>query len=167
MTTTSAAAAAHHQRAHAAHPKTPCTPRPGDSAASAPHPRRGQVSCFQSSAPAAARTPRTPTTQRACYVRGTGTAQGNAKLGRRRRWLRSTGQTPRRTARAGGDVGNGGDVKVYNTGLVEAAAEESVTKEEETSSNDEYALLCRQGFPREDVAAVTIQAYFRGHLVRA
>uniref|UniRef100_A0A0D3FDH5 DUF4005 domain-containing protein n=1 Tax=Oryza barthii TaxID=65489 RepID=A0A0D3FDH5_9ORYZ len=103
---------------------------------------------------------------RACYVRGTGTAQGNAKLGRRRRWLRSTGQTPRRTARAGGDVGNGGDVKVYDTGLVEAAAEESVTKEEETSSNDEYALLCRQGFPREDVAAVTIQAYFRGHLAR-
>uniref|UniRef100_A0A0D9Z1R3 DUF4005 domain-containing protein n=1 Tax=Oryza glumipatula TaxID=40148 RepID=A0A0D9Z1R3_9ORYZ len=148
-------------------PKTPCTPTARRlCGVRSRTPRRGQVGCFQSSAPAAARTPRTPTTQRACCVRGTGTAQGNAKLGRRRRWLRSTGQTPRRTARAGGDVGNGGDVKVYDTGLVEAAAEESVTKEEETSSNDEYALLCRQGFPREDVAAVTIQAYFRGHLAR-
>uniref|UniRef100_A0A0E0K8F7 DUF4005 domain-containing protein n=1 Tax=Oryza punctata TaxID=4537 RepID=A0A0E0K8F7_ORYPU len=153
-------------------PKTPCTPTARRlCGVRSRTPRRGQVGCFQSSAPAVARTPRTPTTpigrttQRACCVRGT--AQGNnAKLGRRRRWLRSTGHTPRRTARAGGDVGNGGDVKVYNTSLVEAAAEEAVTKEEETSSNDEYALLCRQGFPREDVAAVTIQAYFRGHLAR-
>lgn len=39
-------------------------------------------------------------------------------------------------------------------------------EEEETCSNSEYALLCREGFSREDVAAVTIQAYFRGHLAR-
>jgi len=43
---------------------------------------------------------------------------------------------------------------------------EAAAAEEETCSNDEYALLCREGFSREDVAAVTIQAYFRGHLVR-
>uniref|UniRef100_A0A0D9VP84 DUF4005 domain-containing protein n=1 Tax=Leersia perrieri TaxID=77586 RepID=A0A0D9VP84_9ORYZ len=155
-------------------PKTPCTPTARRlCGVRSRTPRRGQVGCFQSpSSPAAARTPRTPTTQRACCVRGP--AQGNAKLGsRRRRWLRSNGQTPRRTtARAGGDVvgnGNGGEVKAYTTtGLVEAAhaEEEAVTKEEETSSSDEYALLCTQGFPREDVAAVTIQAYFRGHLAR-
>ncbi|KAF0893284.1 hypothetical protein E2562_023925 [Oryza meyeriana var. granulata] len=153
-------------------PKTPCTPTARRlCGVHSRTPRCGQVGCFPSSsapaAAAAARTPRTPTTpigrtQRACCARGP--AQGNAKLGRRRRWLRSTGKTPRRTARAGGDVGNG-DVKVYTTGLVEAA-EEAGTKEEETSSNEEYALLCRQGFPREDVAAVTIQAYFRGHLAR-
>jgi hypothetical protein len=47
---------------------------------------------------------------------------------------------------------------------VETAA---AAADEETCSNDEYALLCREGFSREDVAAVTIQAYFRGHLVRA
>ncbi|XP_006649348.1 uncharacterized protein LOC102711410 [Oryza brachyantha] len=147
-------------------PRTPCTPTARRlCGVRSRTPRRGQAGCFPSSAPSAAataRTPRTPTTpigrtQRACCVRGPG--QGNTKLGRRRRWLRSTGQTTRRAARAGGDV------KVYTTGLVEAA-EEAVTKEEETSSNEEYALLCRQGFPREDVAAVTIQAYFRGHLAR-
>uniref|UniRef100_M8C0M8 Uncharacterized protein n=1 Tax=Aegilops tauschii TaxID=37682 RepID=M8C0M8_AEGTA len=27
-------------------------------------------------------------------------------------------------------------------------------------------MLCREGFSREDVAAVTIQAYFRAHLAR-
>ncbi|KAG8073350.1 hypothetical protein GUJ93_ZPchr0006g43789 [Zizania palustris] len=139
-------------------------------------PSRGQVGCFQTSAPTAVavRTHHTPTTPigrsqlTACCVRGP--AQGNAKLGKRGRWLRSTGQamwqtTPRRTARAGGGVGSNSDVKVYNTGIVEAEAE-AAAKEEETCSNDEYALLCREGFPREDVAAVTIQAYFRGHLAR-
>ncbi|KAL5218516.1 hypothetical protein ABZP36_019200 [Zizania latifolia] len=159
-------------------PKTPCTPTArrlcGVRSSTV---RSGQVGCFQTSAPTAvtARTPRTPTTpigrsqSTACCVRGP--SQGNAKLGKRRRWLRSTGQalsqtTPRRTARAVDGIGSNSDIKVYNTGLVEAEEAAAAAKEEETCSNDEYALLCREGFPREDVAAVTIQAYFRGHLAR-
>lgn len=104
-----------------------------------------------------------------CCVRGP--AQGNAKLGRRSRWFRSArqalAQTPRRTARAGGGRdsarGNGDVVKVYDARVAE---DEEAMEEEEACSNNEYALLCREGFSREDVAAVTIQAYFRGHLAR-
>lgn len=163
-------------------PKTPCTPTARRlCGVRSRTPRRGQVCCFPaastaaSSGAGAARTPRTPTTpigrpQRVCCcVRGP--AQGNAKLGRRSRWFRSArqalAQTPRRTARAGGGRdsvrGNGDVVKVYNARIAEA---EEAMEEEETCSNSEYALLCREGFSREDVAAVTIQAYFRGHLVR-
>jgi hypothetical protein len=64
---------------------------------------------------------------------------------------------------------NGGDVaKAYTPPLevVKAAAKEPAREEESVCSNEEYALLCREGFAREDVAAVTIQAYFRAHLVR-
>ncbi|EMS64863.1 Protein IQ-DOMAIN 31 [Triticum urartu] len=47
------------------------------------------------------------------------------------------------------------------------AVEPAPAKEDESvCSNEEYALLCREGFSREDVAAVTIQAYFRAHLAR-
>ena len=97
-------------------------------------------------------------------------AQGNAKLGRRRRWFRSARQSVAQTPRfpsAGRDSARGGNngVKVYDARLAEVE-EAAAATEEETCSNDEYALLCREGFSREDVAAVTIQAYFRGHLVR-
>jgi hypothetical protein len=64
---------------------------------------------------------------------------------------------------------NGGDVvKAYTPPLEVVKAAEEPVREEAASvcSNDEYALLCREGFAREDVAAVTIQAYFRAHLVR-
>lgn len=131
-------------------------------------------------AAAAARTPRTPTTpigrrqQSACCV----PAQGNAKLGRRRSWFRSARQavaqtTPRLRGPGGRgsarSAGSSSAVKVYDARLPEveaAAAAAAAATEEETCSNDEYALLCREGFSREDVAAVTIQAYFRGHLAR-
>jgi len=84
---------------------------------------------------------------------------------------KAVAQTPQNAARAvaSGAVrdttprprGNGGDV-------VKAvkAAEEPAKEEESVCSNEEYALLCRVGFAREDVAAVTIQAYFRAHLAR-
>ena len=165
-------------------PRTPCTPTARRlCGARSRTPRRGQVGCFP--APhAAARTPRTPTTplgrrqqqQGACCVRVP--AQGSAKLGRRRSWFRSARQAVAQTtprfrgasrdiARAAGSSSSNA-VKVYDARLpeAEAAAAATATEEEETCSNDEYALLCREGFSREDVAAVTIQAYFRGHLVR-
>lgn len=132
-------------------------------------PRRGQVCCFPAAAPAAtvepagpeaaaavARTPRTPTTQ---------AQQGP---GWRRRWLfrsarQAAAQMTPRFRGAGRDSAHAGNNNrsAYDARLPEAEAET------ETCSNDEYALLCREGFSREDVAAVTIQAYFRGHLVRA
>jgi hypothetical protein len=153
-------------------------------------PRRGQQGCcFPAAGPAAAalnsarvaapaRTPRTPTTplgqvhQRGCCVRAP--AQGNAKLERRRIWFRSKRQTvaqrtPRSPGTAGRDSaprgGNSG-VKVYGARVAEVEGQVAAKEEEETCSNDEYAQLCREGFSREDVAAVTIQAIFRGHLVR-
>jgi len=81
---------------------------------------------------------------------------------------KAAAQTPQNAARAvAGAVrdttprprGNGGDV-------VKAAEAEPAKEAESVCSNDEYALLCREGFAREDVAAVTIQAYFRAHLAR-
>jgi hypothetical protein len=148
-----------------------------------PHAAAAPAAASAGAPAAAARTPRTPTTPLgprqqggACCVRVP--AQGSAKLGRRRSWFRSARQavaqtTPRfrgagrDSARAAGSNSNA--VKVYDArhAEVEAAAEAvaTATEEEETCSNDEYALLCREGFSREDVAAVTIQAYFRGHLV--
>ncbi|KAF8780099.1 hypothetical protein HU200_001756 [Digitaria exilis] len=173
-------------------PRTPCTPTArrlcGVRSSSSRTPRRrGQVCCFSSaaaaSAPApaggtaaaaggaAARTPTTPLGRR---------RQGSAKLGRRRSWFRSARQavaqtTPRFRGGAGGSTRAGGNsaVKVYDARHAEAeaaasaaAAAAAVVMEEETCSNEEYALLCREGFSREDVAAVTIQAYFRGHLAR-
>ncbi|CAL4928897.1 unnamed protein product [Urochloa decumbens] len=166
----------------------------GAGARSSRTPRRGQVCCFPAPAPASAaasaggaaaaaaaggtRTPRTPATpigrrqqQGACCVRFVPAQGSSAKLGRRRSWFRSARQavaqtTPRfRGAGGGRDSARaaGSAVKVYDTRHVEAAA---ATEEEETCSNDEYAVLCREGFSREDVAAVTIQAYFRGHLAR-
>ena len=166
-------------------PRTPCTPTARRlCGVRSRTPRRGQVGCFP--APhAAARTPRTPTTplgrqqqqQGACCVRVP--AQGSAKLGRRRSWFRSARQavaqtTPRfrgagrDSARARARAAGSNAVKVYDARLpeAEAVAAAAAAEEEETCSNDEYALLCREGFSREDVAAVTIQAYFRGHLVR-
>ncbi|TKV98345.1 hypothetical protein SEVIR_9G554600v4 [Setaria viridis] len=173
-------------------PRTPCTPtaRRLCGARSSRTPRRGQVCCFpaphaaaaesaaaSAGVPAAARTPRTPTTpigrrqQGTCCVRVP--AQGSAKLGRRRSWFRSARQavaqtTPRLRGAGGRAAGSNSAVKVYDARLpeVEAEAAAATTTEEETCSNDEYALLCREGFSREDVAAVTIQAYFRGHLAR-
>ncbi|KAM0919821.1 hypothetical protein ACQ4PT_007967 [Festuca glaucescens] len=147
-------------------------------------------------APAApARTPRTPSTpigrtQRVCCITSGGSprAQGRTKTpssSTRRRTLSSASKavaqtTPRNAARAvAGAVrdmttttplprGNGGDVaKVYTPRLeVIKAAVEPAKEEESVCSNEEYALLCREGFAREDVAAVTIQAYFRAHLAR-
>ncbi|OEL27194.1 hypothetical protein BAE44_0011786 [Dichanthelium oligosanthes] len=177
-------------------PTTPCTPTARRvCGVRSRTPRRGQVCCFPAphaaaasaaasaggQTAAAARTPRTPTTplggpQRgACCVRVP--AQGNAKLGRRRSWFRSARQavaqtTPRFRGVGGSDStrarNNNDAVKVYDARLaeVEAAAAAAATVAEETCSNDEYALLCQEGFSREDVAAVTIQAYFRGHLAR-
>ncbi|KAL6907702.1 hypothetical protein ACP4OV_002741 [Aristida adscensionis] len=168
-------------------PRTPCTPTARRlCGVRSRTPRRGQVCCFPAppaaaaagSAPgaaAAARTPRTPTTpplgrppQRVCCVRVPAQG-GNAKLGRRRRWFRSARQAPSQTPRfGGGNSGRGNnDVKVYDARHAEVEAAAAAAKEEEeTCSDDEYALLCREGFSREDVAAVTIQAYFRGHLAR-
>ncbi|GJN30215.1 hypothetical protein PR202_gb18504 [Eleusine coracana subsp. coracana] len=149
-------------------------------------PRRAPASSARvvvvNAAAPAARTPRTPTTplgrkqqQRGCCV------QGNAKLGRRRSWFRSARQavvaqqqqnTPRFPA--GRDGGNSGGVKVHDARVAEVEARQAaaakvvvVLEEEEACSiDDEYAQLCREGFSREDVAAVTIQAFFRGHLAR-
>ncbi|KAG2554961.1 uncharacterized protein LOC120647403 [Panicum virgatum] len=159
-------------------PRTPCTPTA----------RRLCGACFPSAGgptPAAARTPRTPTTptplgrrqqqQGACCARVP--AQGSAKLGRRRSWFRSArqavAQTTPRFRGAGRDsararAAGSNAVKVYDARLseAEAVAAAAAAEEEETCSNDEYAVLCREGFSREDVAAVTIQAYFRGHLAR-
>jgi hypothetical protein len=105
-----------------------------------------------------ARTPRTPTMQLGrggCCVRAP--AQGSAKLGRRRSWFRSARQavvaqqTPLFPARESARGGNG-SVKVYDTRVAEVEARSEANEEE-----DEYAQLCREGFSREDVAAVTIQ----------
>jgi hypothetical protein len=87
-------------------------------------------------------------------------AQGSAKLGRRRSWFRSARQavvaqqTPLFPARESARGGNG-SVKVYDTRVAEVEARSAANEEE-----DEYAQLCREGFSREDVAAVTIQAFF-------
>jgi hypothetical protein len=63
--------------------------------------------------------------------------------------------------------GGNNEVKVYNPRHVEAAAAATPLKAEDgDSSNDEYSLLVKEGFSREDVAAVTIQTYFRAHLAR-
>ncbi|GJN09174.1 hypothetical protein PR202_ga27156 [Eleusine coracana subsp. coracana] len=120
-------------------------------------------------AASAVRTPRTPTTplgrqqqqQRGCCV------QGNAKLGRRRSWFRSARQ-------ARFPAGRDGGVKVHDARVAEVETQQQAAKakvvvvveEEACSNDDEYAQLCREGFSREDVAAVTIQAFFRGHLAR-
>ncbi|KAF8780520.1 hypothetical protein HU200_001648 [Digitaria exilis] len=164
-------------------PRTPCTPTARSlcgvrSSSSRTPRRRGQVCCFPAAASAsdaapaggtaaAARTPTTPLGRR---------RQGSAKLGRRRSWFRSARQavaqtTPRFRGGAGESAraGSNSAVKVYDARHAEAEAAASAAAavmEEETCSNDEYALLCREGFSREDVAAVTIQAYFRGHLAR-
>jgi hypothetical protein len=147
-------------------PRTPCTPTARRLCGVRPRtPRRGQVCCFPAAtvepagpeaAAAVARTPRTPTTQ---------AQQGP---GWRRRWLfrsarQAAAQMTPRFRGAGRDSAHAGNnnTSAYDARLPEAEAET------ETCSNDEYALLCREGFSREDVAAVTIQAYFRGHLVRA
>ncbi|CAM0870549.1 unnamed protein product [Alopecurus aequalis] len=134
-------------------------------------------------------------TQRVCCVtsgHGATAQAGRAKTPKsgnaRRRWLSSASkavaQTPRNAARAvasavrdtttttttttprprGEDV-----VKVYTprVEVVKPHVEEPPKeKAESVCSNEEYALLCREGFAREDVAAVTIQAYFRAHLAR-
>ncbi|WVZ55351.1 hypothetical protein U9M48_006023 [Paspalum notatum var. saurae] len=175
-------------------PRTPCTPTARRlCGVRSRTPRRGQICCFPApptaaggGAAAVAWTPRTPTTttppgrpQRACCVRVPAQSPGSAKLGRRRRWFRSARQTvtqttPRfRGATTRRDIsahaGNNNTttdsvVKVYDARL--PGAETAAAAEEETCSNEEYALFCREGFSREDVAAVTIQAYFRGHLAR-
>ncbi|XP_062209090.1 uncharacterized protein LOC133910868 [Phragmites australis] len=162
-------------------PRTPCTPRARRlCGVRSRTPRRRQVCNFPAppasaaaaasagaAAAAATRTPRTPTTplvrpQRACCVRVP--AQGDAKLGRQRRWFRSARQAVAQTTpRFTGARGDNNGVKVYDARLAEV---EEAAATEDTCSNDEYALLCREGFSREDVAAVTIQAYFRGHLAR-
>ncbi|CAN6302404.1 unnamed protein product [Urochloa humidicola] len=154
-----------------------CFPAPAPASSSAAAPAVGPAADGGGSG---ARTPGTPTTpigrrqkQGACCVRVV-PAQGSAKLGRRRSWFRSARQavaqtTPRfRGAGGGRDSARGASssaVKVYDARHVEAEAM-VVATEEETCSNEEYAVLCREGFSREDVAAVTIQAYFRGHLAR-
>ncbi|CAN6296638.1 unnamed protein product [Urochloa humidicola] len=156
-----------------------CFPAPAPASSSAAASAGGPVAA--AGAGGGARTPRTPTTpigrrqqqQGACCVRVV-PAQGSAKLGRRRSWFRSARQavaqtTPRfRGAGGGRDSARatGSAVKVYDAHHVEAEAMVVATEEEETCSNEEYAVLCREGFSREDVAAVTIQAYFRGHLAR-
>lgn len=169
-------------------PRTPCTPtarRLCGVRSRTPRraPASARVAAAANAGAANARTPRTPTTpigrgqQRGCCVRGPAT-HGNAKLGSRRRgsWFRSARQAvvaqqqmPRFPARDGArGGGNSGGVKVHDARVAEVEAHEAVAKveEEETCSHDdEYARLCREGFSREDVAAVTIQAYFRGHLV--
>jgi hypothetical protein len=106
------------------------------------------------------RTPQTP-------HRGQG-QQGLSKLGRSkclfRLFRRTTSRSPCRSVPVR-DRGNN-EVKVYNPRHVEAAAVATPLKAEDAeSSNDEYSLLVKEGFSREDVAAVTIQTYFRGHLV--
>ncbi|KAL6649161.1 hypothetical protein ACP70R_013385 [Stipagrostis hirtigluma subsp. patula] len=154
-----------------------CFPAPHAAAAPAA-PASAPVAA--AAAAATARTPRTPRTplgrpQRVCCVRVPAQG-GNAKLGmgRRRRWFRSARKalaptTPRFPGAGRGSKniarGNNDGVTVYETRVVEVEAAAAMA-EEETCSNDEYALLCREGFSREDVAAVTIQAYFRGHLAR-
>lgn len=147
-------------------PRTPCTPTARRLCGVRPRtPRRGQVCCFPAAtvepagpeaAAAVARTPQTPTTQ------------AQQAPGWRRRWLfrsarQAAAQMTPRFRGAGRDSAHAGNnnTSAYDARLPEAEAET------ETCSNDEYALLCREGFSREDVAAVTIQAYFRGHLVRA
>ncbi|RLN40182.1 protein IQ-DOMAIN 14 [Panicum miliaceum] len=116
------------------------------------------------STPRTPRTPCTPTARRLCGVRSRTPRRGQAVAQTTPRF-RGAG---RDSARAAGSNSNA--VKVYDARLPEeepaAAAVVTATEEEETCSNDEYALLCREGFSREDVAAVTIQAYFRGHLAR-
>lgn len=121
-----------------------------------------------------------------CCVTTAAPAQaGNAKSKsgtERRRWLSSASkavsQTPRNAARAisgaARDSGNNpranSDVAkaVHRAAPLEQTVEPAPANEDESvCSNEEYALLCREGFSREGVAAVTIQAYFRAHLVRA
>lgn len=127
-----------------------------------------------------ARTPRTPKTPAVKHMCCTGRTpqtprrrqgqQGQAKLGRSKRWFRlfrrTMSHSPRRSV-PGRKGGNNNEVKVYNPRHVEAAAAVTtpLKAEDGASSNDEYSLLVKEGFSREDVAAVTIQTYFRGHLV--
>ncbi|KAJ1693686.1 hypothetical protein LUZ63_010384 [Rhynchospora breviuscula] len=122
------------------------------------------------------KTPRTPVSKHMCCAGRTPQTprrrqghQGQAKLGRSKRWFRifrrTLSRSPCRSV-AVMDSGNN-EVKVYNPRHVEAAAAVTPLKAEDgESSNDEYSLLVKEGFSREDVAAVTIQTYFRGHLAR-
>ncbi|KAF3321145.1 Protein IQ-DOMAIN 31 [Carex littledalei] len=108
------------------------------------------------------RTPRTPRRRQGL--------QGQGKLGRSKRWFGLFRRTMSRSPCRSVPVMDGGnnEVKVYNPRHVEAAAAAAtpLKAEDGDSSNDEYSLLVKEGFSREDVAAVTIQTYFRAHLAR-
>ncbi|KAM3316262.1 hypothetical protein ACQJBY_034407 [Aegilops geniculata] len=157
----------------------------------APPPARTPVAAAASAgaaalAPPPARTPRTPSTpigrtQRVCCVTTAAPAQaGNAKSKSgtaRRRWLSSASKAVAQTRGAvSGAVressinprGNGDVAKAVHRAapLAQAVEPAPANEDESVCSNEEYALLCREGFSREDVAAVTIQAYFRAHLAR-
>ncbi|KAM3262073.1 hypothetical protein ACQJBY_052638 [Aegilops geniculata] len=157
----------------------------------APPPARTPVAAAASGgaalAPPPARTPRTPSTpigrtQRVCCVTTSAPAQaGNAKSKSgtaRRRWLSSASKAVAQTrgadsgavrARSTNPRGNGDVAKAVHRAAPLAQAVEPpapANEDESVCSNEEYALLCREGFSREDVAAVTIQAYFRAHLAR-
>ncbi|XP_037428256.1 SH3 domain-containing protein C23A1.17-like [Triticum dicoccoides] len=171
--------------------RTPVAAAPSAGAALvAPPPARTPVAAAASAgaalAPPPARTPGTPSTpigrtQRVCCVTTTAPAQaGNAKSKSgtaRRRWLSSASKTVAQTRggvsgairdsttnpRSNGDIAKA----VHRAAPLAKAVEPAPANEDESvCSNEEYALLCREGFSREDVAAVTIQAYFRAHLAR-
>ncbi|OAY68558.1 Protein IQ-DOMAIN 31, partial [Ananas comosus] len=92
--------------------------------------------------------------------------RGPRAVARPGRWFRavrrSFAQAPCRSIAVAARGGE--EVKVYNPKLKQPA--EGAALKEGSGSDDEFSLLCKEGFCREDVAAVTIQAYFRGHLAR-
>ncbi|OAY66566.1 protein IQ-DOMAIN 31-like [Ananas comosus] len=100
--------------------------------------------------------PRTPRSAR----------RGPRAVARPGRWFRavrrSFAQAPCRSIAVAARGGE--EVKVYNPKLAQPA--EGAALKEGSGSDDEFSLLCKEGFCREDVAAVTIQAYFRAHLAR-
>ncbi|XP_072963699.1 protein IQ-DOMAIN 3-like [Typha angustifolia] len=86
-----------------------------------------------------------------------------------RRWFRVVGRSFTYSSCRSISVEEGGgrgEVKVYNPRMAEAPEVVDLKEGGGGGSNDEYNTLCKEGFSREDVAAVTIQAYFRGHLAR-
>ncbi|KAJ3681931.1 hypothetical protein LUZ60_014504 [Juncus effusus] len=118
-----------------------------------------------------ARTPKTPKTPRARHTccGGRTPRTPHRRHGASRRWFSAFRNTLSKSPLRSVAVMDGGnnEVKVYNSRVAEEAAATTPLKADDGgSSNDEYILLVREGFSREDVAAVTIQAYFRGHLAR-
>ncbi|XP_008791962.2 uncharacterized protein LOC103708690 [Phoenix dactylifera] len=93
------------------------------------------------------------------------TIQEQSKMAGARRWLGAVRRTIVRSSCKTLDVlevrgGNGA------AAIISPTAAEDVTTGETEYSRDEVEIQYMEAFSREELAAITIQAYFRGHLAR-